>query len=219
MLILIYGNGLVGISRKVSEIRSKFDPLNTQEFVGKNLSFPQTITELSSGGLFGGQRLVILEDFDEQIDLNRLPNDSSLTVVLVIKKSLTSASNLIKQASRVQAQTFNFTEAGETNIFPYLDLLAEKNPKALDHFDELLSEWGGQYLLTMIFYLLRRMVQNPKKSPTFVQQRITRQKQNFPLKKITELYRAGLETDFKIKSGVMEEKIAMTLLVNQFLTT
>ncbi len=218
MIILIHGNGLTGISKKISEIRKGFDSLSTQEFSGKQIEFDQAIIQFATGGLFVEQRLVILEDFDEKVDLEKLPSNQETAIVLKFTKNLTANSVLLKKAVELKAQIFNFTEDGETNIFPFLDALAEKNPKFMGEFDALLSEWSGQYLLTMIFYMLRRMVQDPKKLPPFVQQRIQKQKQNFPIKKIAELYKTGLETDYKIKSGLMEEKIGMTLLVNQILT-
>lgn len=218
MITLIYGNGLTEISKKISEIKKRFEPLAVQVFSNKQTAFEQALIGLSSGGLFSDARLAILEDYDDKIDLTKILNDDQLNVVLIIRKNLTPSNNLLKQATQLKAQIFNFSEEGETNIFPFLDNLADKNPRAMQQLEDHFDEWGGQYILTMVFYMLRRMIQDPKKLPQFVQQKILKQKQNFPLEKITDLYKSVLETDYKIKSGLIEEKIGMTLLINKILT-
>lgn len=218
MIILIHGGGLAATSKKISEIKKSFDPLTVQEFSGKQTEFEQAIIGLSTGGLFSEKRLVILEDFDEKVGLDKVPDADGLTVVFKTNKNLTVSSVLLKKAVLKKAQIFNFTEAGETSIFPFLDNLADKNPKALKQLEDYLDEWGGQYVLTMVFYMLRRMLQSPKKLPPFIQQRIAKQKQNFSTERIAGLYNEGLETDYKIKNGLMEEKIGLTLFVNEVLS-
>jgi DNA polymerase III delta subunit len=217
MIILIHGTGLASISKKLSELKKDFDVLSIQEFSAKQIEFEQAVAQIATGGLFDEKRLVVLEDFDEKIDFSKIPNDEGVVVVIKLVKNLAANSVLLKKATELRVQVFNFTEAGETNIFPFLDNLADKKEIAMKQLEDYLDEWGGQYVLTMIFYMLRRMVQNPKKLPPFVQQKIAKQKQNFPLEKIKELYKAGLETDFKIKSGLMEERIGLTLFVDKIL--
>ena len=217
-LILLHGNGLTAISNKISAIKKDFDPMSVVQISGKETNFEQTLLELSTPNLFAQERLIVLEDLDDKLDLNRLPTDEKLTVILKFSKNLASKSVLLKAAQSLKAQIINLTEIDEASIFPFLDLLADKNPKAIEQMDFRLAEHGGQYILTMIFYLLRRMVQPMNKLPLFVAKKIESQKQNFPLEKIDELYKTTLETDFKIKSGLIEEKLGMTLLIDKILT-
>jgi DNA polymerase III delta subunit len=217
MVIIIHGNGLTAISRKVTEIRGKFDPLSVQEFFGKQTGFDQAAVNFATGGLFAEEKVVILEDFEaKEIDLEKL-TDPAVTFVLKFTKALPANSALLKNSSAAKLQVFNFTEAEETNIFPFLDRLAEKNPRVLGEVDKLLDEFGSQYLLTMIYYMLRRMVLSSKKLPSFVAQKIAKQKLNFPGEKLTAIYKAGLETDYKIKNGLIDDKMGISLLINTIL--
>lgn len=221
-LIILHGNGLSAISQKLSDIKKNFDPLEIQTLSGKEWDFEGVVIELSTPQLFSDKRLVVLEDFDPpaggQMGLDKLPDDPDLTVVLKISKILTQNSVILKQAAALKAQIFQFSEKDETSIFPFLDNLAEKRTQAFLDLEKYLGEWGGQYVLTMIFYLLRRLIMKPKKLPEFVIRKIERQKKNFSLEEIKNLYKQTLETDFKIKSGLLEEKLGITLLVNKILS-
>lgn len=215
-LIIIHGNGLIAISQKVLEIKKRFAPLLVTEISGKNLSFDQALVELATLSLFAPDRLVILEEFDDKIDLTKIPQQAELTVVIKYNKAVSPAT--IKKAQELKFQILSFTEKDETSIFPFLDKLAEKNQQTLLEIDKLLNQYGGQYILTMIFYMLRRMIILSKNLPPFVVKKITRQSQNFPPEKISQLYKEALEIDFKIKTGRIEEKMAVTLLINKILT-
>jgi DNA polymerase III delta subunit len=222
-LILLHGNALSAISQKISEIKKKFDPISIVEISGKEFSFDEAVVRSSTGDLFSESRLVILENFDPsassgQLDLERLPQDESLTILIKFTKLLTQSSTVLKSATKLKAQVLTLNEADEMSVFPFLDALGEKNsPRAYSEFEKLYAEYGGQYLLTMMFYLLRRLATNPKKLPSFVLDKLNRQKRNFNLEKVKELYKTGLETDFKIKSGLLEEKLGLTLLVERIL--
>src|SRR5258708_7481778 len=108
-IILIYGNGLINISKKISEIRGEFDKLSIQEFSGKQIDFDQAVVGFSTGGLFAEERLILLEDFDEKVDLEKLPANPETTVVLKFTKNLATNSTLLKKAIELKAQVFNFT--------------------------------------------------------------------------------------------------------------
>jgi len=216
-IIILHGNGLAGISNKLSQIKKSMgEGVSVTELSGKNTGWGEAKLEFATTSLFDPQRLVILEDFKE-VRLEDLPQDENITVVLKFTKALTAASPILKGAPKFRAQVFVFTEEHEGPIFPFLDFLAEKDPKALRELEKNLEDWGEQYVLTMIYYLLRRYIQTPKRLPPFVIQKMARQKKNFPIERIEELYRATLETDFKIKQGELDPKIGMFLLTEKFL--
>src|SRR5258708_21740853 len=103
MIILIHGNGLTATSKKISEIKAKFDPLSIQEFLGKQIEFEQAVIQFSTGGLFAEEKLVVLDDFDSgDIDLARL-NNPAVTVVLKFTKNLPSNGALLKKAQTLKA--------------------------------------------------------------------------------------------------------------------
>lgn len=217
-LIILHGNGLTGQINKLQDIKSRFDPLNIFQISGKESDFEQAVVNLSTASLFAEERLVILEEFEESLDLSKLPSESELTIVLRFQKSLPVNSKLLKSAASLNPQIILVTETEETSIFPFLDKLAEKRSQALAELDPLLEQFGGQYLLTMIFYMLRRLILRPKKLPEFVLRKLEVQRKIFDLKKLKALYRFALETDFKMKNGLIEEKLGLTLLLNRILT-
>lgn len=218
MPILIYhGNGLIAMSKAVSSIKSKFDPLAISEFNGKHHSIEEAIMAIGTVDLFAESRLIMLENFSDKTNLAKLSTNSSTTVVLRYLKPLTATAVLLKSAKEIKAQIQEFSEADEVSIFPFLDLLGEKKVGAYVQFEKVYAEYGGQYIFTMLYYFFRRMVVVPKKTPSFALQKLERQKQNFPLVKIGKLYQLSLETDFKIKSGLVEEKLGLTLLIEQIM--
>lgn len=218
-IIIIHGNGITAQTAKVLEIKKGFDPLSVQEINGRNFSWSDTILELSTPQLFSKERLVILEEFgDKEIDLSLLPKDGDLTLILRFLQPLTASSPFIKKAQSLKLAVLAFNENDEKAVFPFLDQLAAKDQRALLSLDKLLAEYGGQYLLTMLFYLFRRMLIKPGGNlPAFVVKKIVAQSKNFSLDKLRELLKVALETDFKIKTGLVEEKLGMTLLVEQIL--
>lgn len=218
MPILIYhGNGLIAMSRAVSAIKAKFEQVAISEFNGKTQTIEQVLMGVATQDLFSPSRLILLENFTDKTDITKLTADSSTTVVLRHSKPLAASSVLLKSAKEIKAQIQEFSEAEEVSIFPFLDLLGEKKPAAFAQFEKVYAEYGGQYIFTMLYYFFRRMIVTPKKTPSFAMQKLERQKSNFPLEKIQTLYQMTLETDFKIKSGLIEERLGLTLVVQQIL--
>jgi|SRR3989344_803879 len=217
-LILIHGNGIVASLNKIASLKKDFANFEIQEFSVKHHSLSEGLMNISSAQLFSQKKLVVLEDFDLTSDLEKLPEDPDLTVVLKFSKLLTVSSVILKQVIAKKGTVFVFSEKDEKSIFPFLDALGEKRKSALKDFGKLYSEYGSQYLLTMLFYLFRRLVVNPKNAPSFVLQKLNSQKRNFDLQKIKLLYKTALETDFKIKSGLIEEKLGLAMILNKILT-
>lgn len=212
-LILISGNAQAAISKKLSDIKKDFEALSITEALG-NASI-----DFSSGSLFSEKRLIIFENPDIKVLEKILQNnDENLTAVFKFSKALEKSSPILKKAQEGKAEILIFDESRETSVFPLLDMLGMKNPKAYLEFEKNYKEFGGQYILTMLAYFLRRMVVKPKPGSDFMRQKIESQKKNFNLKKIQDLYKEIIETDFKIKQGLSEEKIGVTMLVQKILS-
>jgi DNA polymerase III delta subunit len=219
-IILLHGNALSAQSNKISQIKKEFEKLEVLELSAKEKDYPQIVAELLTPQLFSEKRLIILENIDEKVvDLEGLPKDESLTLVLRFSKPLHTSSSLLKKATSFGAQVILLSEKEESSIFPFLDDLAMKNTKGVySKVDKLYEEMGFQYILTMIFYMLRRLILPAKNLPPFIVKKIETQKSNFPKERVKELYKYALETDFKIKSGLMEEKIGLTRIMQKILS-
>ncbi len=216
-IILFHGNGLTAISRAVSAWRAKFDPLAISEFNGKNQSIEQAAMGIGTMDLFSDARLVILENFNEKTDLSLLKSDATTTVLIRAQKPLSATTLMLKSAKALNAQIQEFSESDEVSIFPFLDLLGEKKQFAYTQLEKVYAEYGGQYILTMLYYFYRRMLINPDKMSPYMVKKLQKQKDNFPIDKIKQLYKFTLETDFQIKSGLIDERIGLTLIVNKIL--
>lgn len=216
-LIVLHGNGLVGISNRLLAIKKEFDKDSVQEISVKKVEMGKVLAEISTPQLFSDKRLVILEDIEDKINVEQLPEDDQLTLVLRFNKSIPKNSSLLKQAVNKKAQVIELTEKEESNIFPFLDGLVEKKSNSLKELEVLYEQFGSQYILTMIYFQLRKLATSPKNLPPFVLKKIAAQKQNFNQAKLVKVYRKVLETDFKIKQGLLEERIGLTILAKSFI--
>lgn len=213
-LILIHGSLQDLVLKKLSAVKQDFSPLSVTEIsqIGPGFS-------LASPDLFSEKRLIILENPDiKTVEKAVGETDPDLTVVVKFSKSLEKSSPVLKKLVEVKAEIFEFNEQNQSSIFPFLDMLGTKNKNSLWEFEKNYSGFGGQYLLTMLAYFLRRMIQKPKSGSDFMKRKIESQKRNFPVEKIKLLYKEIIETDFEIKQGLTDEKLAVTILVNKILS-
>lgn len=218
MPILIYhGNGLTAISRAVSDLKARFEAMSITEMNGKTSSFGEVKMVIGTGGLFADSRLIVVDNISESTDLSTLTADDATTVVFRFNKKVAATTTFLKTAKEIKAKIQEFSEADEISIFPFLDMLGEKRVSAFAEFEKVYAEYGGQYIFTMMYYFFRRMIVKPKTSSSFALQKLEKQKKNFPLEKIKQLYKDVLETDFQIKSGLIEEKLGLTLVVEKIL--
>ncbi len=211
-LILLQGDLKIAVENKLSEIKKNFDNLSITEMSD---SFnPQ----VSSGSLFSQNRLVILENPDlKSVEKALEESDPSLTIVLKFSKFLDKSSPVLKKLSQVEAEIIAFNVIDQNTIFPFLDMLGSKNKSSLKEFEKNYNQFTAQYLLTMLAYFLRRMVQKPKSASSFMLQKLNSQKKNFPKDKIRLLFKEVIETDFKIKQGLIDEKLGLTILINKII--
>ena len=212
-LILIHGSLQDAVLNKLSQIKKPFDPLSITEAseVGPSFNF-------SSPGLFSEKRLIILENPDiKTVEKAVNETDPDLTILIKANKALEKSSPVLKKLIEAKAEIFEFNETNQTSIFPLLDLLGNKNKNAFKEFEKNYAQFGGQYLLTMLAYFLRRMIQKPKSTSSFMLQKLESQKKNFSQENISALYKEIIDTDFKVKQGLIEEKLGVTLLIQRIL--
>lgn len=208
-LILIHGSLQELVSKKVSEIKNNFEALEINESDGSDIS-------LNSQSLFSEKRLVILNDPNLKAVENVLENEHpELTVILRFSKTLEKSSPILKKITGAKVETFSYIDPHQENIFPLLDMIGNKNKSAFAELEQNYEEFSGQYVLAMLGYFLRRMIIGSKSD--FMNQKILSQKKNFPLEKIKKLYKEIIITDFKVKQGMLEEKLGVTLLIGKIL--
>ncbi len=206
--VVLHGAAIIKSRKKLLDLKQNFDPNNVITFE-KGSSTQDILAALQGVSMFGENRLIIAENpADDLAKATLLPVDSYL---------LAWFDHEINTKNWPAFEIFFFPEGKEVSVFPFLDLLADKNNNAYLEIDQLKQEGlDTQYFITMVFYLLRSLNYLPAKSPEFVKKKIAKQKINFSKEKIIFLYRFILEIDFKIKKGLMEPDHGEFLMIASF---
>lgn len=208
-LQILHGPAINSSRQKLVRIKQEFDQESVVTFE-KGADVGDILTNLQSESLFGGDRLIIWENPTEDFKLPTTNYKLPTTLVLWFDHE-------IDPQKWPRAEVLFFPEAKEVSIFPFLDYLGRKDTRAFLELDKLKK--GGfdhQYLITMIFYLLRSLIYTPQKASTFVKNKNAKMRSNFSPEELVNLYKFVLDLDFKIKSGLLEPKQAEFLLVNLF---
>lgn len=214
-LLLLHGPAKTASRKKLVEIKQKFDQNNIVVFEeGSELEI--VLASLATPSLFLEQQLIILENPQEDfINFPLIPQ--SCTLILWFDHEVSFKKPIIGWVRKTKGEILFFPEAKEVSVFPFLDYLAAKDKKAYLEMAKLKTAgFDIQYFITMVFYLLRNLVVTPKTAPSFVKDKLLRQRRNFTLAKITKSYKEIIEIDFRIKSGLMDNKQAEFSLVNLF---
>ena len=215
MITLIHGTDQVLVLNKLLEIKQSNPDAEISEFEGSEIDLK---LEFRTSNLFSDKRLIIINNPDMKLNLLQLQEQNGVDVVLLFSKPLPLASEILKVVKEKKGVVFEFKERQDISIFPFLDALIEKKKKAFLELDKLLNIFGSQYILTMIFYSLRKLILPSKSSSPFAKQKIEQQKKLRSLDDLERLYKETLDLDFKIKKGAVENKIGLTLLVQKFLS-
>lgn len=216
-IIVLTGPGEVNKQEEIFNIKQKFknDAIHFIDLSGAKISAIENC--LISQSLFGNlEKLIIIENTPDDLDLKKLVKTGSSATLLILAASPKSNSKLITTAHEINAKIMNFEAEKEISAFNYLDALIEGRQEAFLEMEKLLDAYGGMYILTMIYYLLRRNLL-PLPESSFMQKKIKLQKQKLAESDFEKLYFMTIKTDFAIKTG-LPEKIALTKLTQEFIT-
>lgn len=216
-VVLLHGPAQISSRSRLLEIKKSFTPDEIVTFSeGSNLQ--DILGTISTPSLLSTNQLTILENPPEDLDLP-LANDN-LSLVLWFDHEVSVKKSILESVKKNRGEILFFPAEKEASIFPFLDLLGNRDKKAylelakLQKTHEKFSDM--QYLSTMIFYLLRSLLITPTNAAPFVKQKLDKQRKNFSQNELENLYRATLETDFKIKSGLLDLKQAQFQLIDNF---
>lgn len=211
-IIVLYGLGEVEKRNELLKIKRRFPEQSVVQLDFKQDSWEKLTLVLAAQTLFeGGPRLVIVENASEKLDLKKLP-DSLEDVLLITASSLRNDSLLLQTAKALEARVLNFEGEKELSAFPFLDALMEGKKEAFIELQKLLLGYGWMYVLTMVYYGLRRNIL-PLPASSFVSNKIRTQKKRYQTLDWEKMYQLTLATEFGIKSGALSEKVALAKLV------
>lgn len=209
--LLLHGPAIEASRRKLQELRKKFNSDSILVFE-KDENIGNVLTNLVSRSLFDDERLIIIENPSEAFKLpGDAMTDGKITLILWFDQKVD-----IKEWPGFE-EVF-FPENREISVFPFLDFLAAGDIRAFLEIEKLKkAKLDIHYFLTMVFYLLRNLVAIPETAPSFVKQKLAKQRSNFSKVTLTKLYKDILEIDFKLKLGFLEKDHAEFLLINKFI--
>lgn len=214
-LHLLHGPAINSSRIKLISLKEKFDNNNVLVFES-GASNQDILGNLMTVSLLSEERLIILENPSEDFT-NYTLTPNPFTLILWFDHEVSSQKPIMEWAKK-NGQIIYFPESRKVSIFPFLDHLAAGRKEAFLEMDKLKKAgFDIQYLITMVFYLLRNLVATPKTAPDFVKKKLTKQRARFSLEDIKNFYQDILEIDFKIKSGLLEKEQAEFMLVNKFL--
>lgn len=215
-IIVLTGSGEVNKRTEMLRIKQGYDndAISTLDLSVSNINDVEQC--LSSQSLFNNlDKLIIIENTPDNLDLKKLVKKENTAMLLFLTANLKATSKLICSAKEINAKIMNFEAEKEITAFSYLDFLIEGKQEAFAEMQKLLNLYGGVYLLSMVYYLLRRNLL-PLPASGFMQNKIKSQKQGLEMKDFEKLYFMAINTDFAIKTG-LPENIALTKLTQEFL--
>ncbi len=214
-IILLYGPGEVGKRTESLRIRKQFPTDATVLVDLKQDSLEKLEWALTSVPMFeNGPRLVVADNAPDKLDLSVLPLGAENLTLLLLSGSLKSTATLLQSAQKQKANIFVFEGEKELSVFPFLDSLLEGKQEAFPQLEKLLSEYEWVYIITMVYYGLRRNIL-PLPASSYARSKIENQKRKHDLKDWESFYRISLETEFSIKSGSVPAEVGLTLLTSK----
>lgn len=219
-VVLLHGPAQINSRSKLLGLKSEFKSGSIVTFPAGS-SLQDILGAVSTPSLLSEDQLIILENPSEDLIFPRLSTASSLSLILWFDHEVSTKKPILDLVKKNNGQILFFPAEKEASIFPLLDFLANRDKAAflelakLQKTHEKFSDL--QYLITMIFYLLRTLLVTPVGAPSFVRQKLDKQRKNFSPEELKNLYQLVLETDFKIKSGLLDLKQAQFQLISSFL--
>ena len=207
--LLLHGAGTVNSRKNLSQLKEQFDPSNVVIFEG-GVNISDVLGELATVSLLDENRLIIWENSPKELTIYKLPI-TNCQFILWFDYEVD-----VKKYSGYEV--FFFPEEKEASVFPLLDLLGNRDSLAFLELEKRnrTSPNDTQYILTMVFYLLRSLVVTPKTAGDFIKKKNEKMRSNFHKDELINLYKSTLEIDFKIKSGLLEIPQAEFSLINLF---
>lgn len=213
-LQVLHGPGVISSRQKLISLKLKFEG-NVITFE-KNVNSQDVLGALGTPSLFGEEQLIVWENPPEDFAISQLPTTIS-QLLLWFDHEVSEKKPVMEWVKKSKGEVLLFSEAKEISIFPLLDLLGNKDKKAFLELEKLKkSGIDNQYIITMIFWLLRNLSCTPKTAKDFVRRKNEKMRANF--KDLPGLYRSVIEIDFKIKSGLLDPNQASFQLINKFIS-
>jgi len=214
--------------------------LNQQKKLSMGLKVERDVADFSprelyetacSFDIFGNPPFIVLNipntkvaESEEYIKIiKKIPNETLL--IVLCQRELGRTNAFYKNASTLKAKVVLNNKAQTSNIFKFVDSVFFQNKNASYEELEKLTEEGNDpfYILSMLLYGLRNIthakfttVEFAKKS-SFVREKALIQTKNFTHQNIKDLFAFMYDMDKKLKTGLINQEIALVYTIEKIL--
>lgn len=233
MIYIVHGEDASKSRQLILNQQSKLNSASKTDLSISDTS-PQKLTEsLSSITIFGDIPFVVFDisaagrkNVDEYINvINKVQTE--FTLIIYSTRKLTKTNAFVKAFSTNKAKIVTNEKIAESNIFNFLDALAEKDrKKTYTELSKLLNDNQDEiYILTMIQYLIRNLsyfVFNSPKTEAinpYVKFKLIKQSKKYSEQNIKDLYAEIYLKEKQLKTGEVEPQTGLTLAVEKMINS
>ena len=226
MITLLHGDNSQASRVELLNLKDHSGNLEIRQLDGKNLDSVTLVQALDSSSLFGGDTLIIIENF-----LTKLGKKSKTSEALI--------KTLVSQAAERTVVLWEEKEIGKANvdllgknvlvklfktpavIFQFLDSIKPGNTKnMLMLFSQSVTNNAPEVTFTLLTRRFRQLIMlkdniTPEVLADWQRDRLTTQARLFTMDKLVAMYRSLASLDYKIKTGTTA--FTLTQLLEQFL--
>jgi len=211
MFIILHGDNQVASRQKLNELIKAQKSAGIDDIVrldGAKIDQNQLVQEAASVGLFGPNRLVVIEGLfsrpksqQKKTLLEYLHHSLTILPPLIVWEPKTLTKTVVKNFTSVQIQEFKLTKT----LFTFLDSLYPGNSsESFRLLEKTRQHEADELIFFMLIRQIRLLIQvkdQVAKLPPWQNQKLTRQANLFPSQKLIEAHHQLLEIDRLIKTG------------------
>lgn len=182
--------------------------------------------------IFGNAPFIVLNipstkvsNAQEYIDvMKKIPEKTVL--IILCDRELGRTNTFYKNASELKARVVLNSEEQDSNVFKFIDNVFMKNKvAAYNELEKLYQEDANEfYILSMLLYGLRSITHAKYttddfvKKSSFVKNKSIAQADNFSTDQIKDLYTFMYDIDKKLKTGLIDQEMALVRTIEQIVS-
>ena len=233
MIYLVHGDDYPK-SRKLIINQQKKMPMGLKVEKGVDEFSPRELYETAcSFDIFANPPFIVFNIPNTKVDnaeeyirvMKKIPMETVL--IILCDRELGRINAFFKSAPELKAKVILNTQPQTSNIFRFVDSVFLKNKiHAYEELDKLTDEEVDTfYILSMLLYGLRNITHAKfgtkefAKKSSFIREKAIVQAENFTHQNIRDLYEFMYDIDKKLKTGLVNQEIALVYTIEKILST
>lgn len=224
MITIIHGDNTVTSRKALVELLDSYREkrIDVEQFAAKSLGVSQLEESLGGQSLFGGEKVIVVEELHSQPDsakrkaLVKMLAEASVDVIVWEKRVLTAV--MLKKFGQAKVDTHKASNI----LFSWLDTLGKKNDiqHQLEQLHEICAKESAQFCFSMICRQIRLLIaatdDGQLKGAPFIIAKLKKQSQLFSLPQLLQLHSKLLEIEYAQKRALskltMEQQLDLLVI-------